>query len=82
MRVSETLRDEVPGLKVVLHCGGGSFKSQFKKADKSGAEFGVIIGEDEAQKQLVSLKPLRSDDEQKNMSIDQLTTTLRQWKQS
>jgi len=82
MKVSETLRDEVPGLKVLLHCGGGSFKSQFKKADKSGAEFGVIIGEDEAEKQLVSLKPLRSDDEQKNMSLEQLTTTLRQWKQS
>jgi len=82
VRVAETLRDEVDGLKVVLHCGGGSFKSQFKKADKSGAEFGVIIGEDEAEKQRVSLKPLRRDDEQKNMSLDQLTTTLRQWKQS
>jgi histidyl-tRNA synthetase len=41
------LRDQ--GLKAILHCGNGNFKSQMKKADASGARFAVIIGEDEAQ---------------------------------
>jgi histidyl-tRNA synthetase len=56
-RVAETLRDA--GLSVVLHCGGGSFKSQMKKADASGARHAAIIGDDEAQAGLVSVKPLR-----------------------
>ncbi|TXF11067.1 histidine--tRNA ligase [Pelomicrobium methylotrophicum] len=56
-QVAETLRDA--GLRVVLHCGGGSFKSQLKKADASGAQVAVIIGDDEAQAGEVSVKPLR-----------------------
>ena len=55
--VAETLRGR--GLSVVFHCGGGSFKSQMKRADSSGARFAVIIGEDEAGKNAVSLKPMR-----------------------
>ena len=55
--VAQQLREA--GLNVVLHCGGGSFKSQMKKADASGARFGVIIGDDEANTTEVSLKPLR-----------------------
>ncbi len=55
--VAETLRGR--GLSVVFHCGGGSFKSQMKRADSSGARFAVIIGEDEAVKSAVSLKPMR-----------------------
>jgi histidyl-tRNA synthetase len=46
---------------VVFHCGGGSFKSQMKKADASGARLAVIIGEDEAREGSASLKPLRED---------------------
>ncbi len=53
----EYLRDH--GLKSILHCGGGSFKSQMKKADASGARFALIIGDDEAAVEEVSLKPLR-----------------------
>ncbi|MBK5915795.1 histidine--tRNA ligase [Rhodocyclus purpureus] len=56
-RVAEGLRDQ--GLDVLLNCGGGSFKSQMKKADASGAPFAVIIGDDEANAGEVSLKPLR-----------------------
>ena len=55
--VAETLRGR--GLSVVFHCGGGSFKSQMKRADGSGARFAVIIGEDEVGKNVVSLKPMR-----------------------
>lgn len=80
MQVAEALRDNVENLKVMLHCGGGSFKSQFKKADKSGAEYAVVIGEDEAEQRQVSLKPLRHEGEQKNMSLDELIAQLQSWK--
>jgi histidyl-tRNA synthetase len=65
--VAERLRDE--GLAVVMHCGGGSFKSQMKKADASGARYAVIMGDDEAVANEVSLKPLREAGEQSRMSV-------------
>jgi len=61
-QVAERLRDG--GVSVVLHCGGGSFKAQMKKADASGARFAVIIGDDEAQVQQVTVKPLRESAQQ------------------
>jgi histidyl-tRNA synthetase len=74
-RVAEGLRDQ--GIDVVLHCGGGSFKSQMKKADASGAIFAVIIGDDEAAAGEVSLKPLReSGDEQKRVKVDDLADAI------
>ena len=60
--VAETLRNA--GLEVVLHAGGGSFKSQMKKADRSGARFAAIIGDDEAAANEISLKPLLEKAEQ------------------
>ncbi|MBL4609930.1 MAG: histidine--tRNA ligase, partial [Pseudomonas sp.] len=54
-RLAEQLRDALPGLRLVVHCGGGSFKSQFKKADKSGALFALILGEDEAAAQQIGI---------------------------
>jgi histidyl-tRNA synthetase len=57
-RVAEQLRDA--GLEVILHCGGGSFKSQMKKADASGAEFAVLIGDEEVAARAVTLKALRA----------------------
>lgn len=56
-RLAEQLRDE--GFAVILHAGGGSFKSQMKKADASGARFALILGDEEAATGRVSLKPLR-----------------------
>jgi histidyl-tRNA synthetase len=74
-RVAEGLRDQ--GIDAVLHCGGGSFKSQMKKADASGAVFAVIIGDDEAAAGEVSLKPLReSGDEQKRVKVDDLADAI------
>jgi histidyl-tRNA synthetase len=67
--VAESLRQH--GLRVVLHCGGGSFKAQMKRADASGARFAVIIGDDEAARQVVSLKPLREAGEQVQMAAEQ-----------
>jgi histidyl-tRNA synthetase len=68
--VAEQLR--ATGLEVVLHCGGGSFKSQMKKADASGAEFAVIIGDDEFKAGAVTLKPLRGDAAQERVPAAQL----------
>jgi len=61
-RVAETLRDH--GASVVLHAGGGSFKSQMKKADASGARLAVIVGDDEAASGSVAIKTLREGGEQ------------------
>lgn len=63
LRLAEAIRNETPLLKLQIHCGGGSFKSQFKKADKSGAEFAVILGEDEVNLGKVGLKYLRLENE-------------------
>jgi histidyl-tRNA synthetase len=72
MRFAEAIRNEIPGLKLQVNCGGGSFKSQFKKADKSGAEFAIILGDDEVERGEVSVKPLRNNEqEQQNMSQPQ-----------
>ncbi len=68
MRLAEKMRNEIDGIKLQVNCGGGSFKSQFKKADKSGAEYAIIIGDDEVSRGEVSLKPLRSGEEQKDLT--------------
>jgi histidyl-tRNA synthetase len=57
------------GLATVMHCGGGSFKSQMKKADASRARTAVIIGDDEAAAQQVTIKPLRSSAEQTRVEL-------------
>ncbi len=77
-RVAEGLRDH--GIDVLFNCGGGSFKSQMKKADASGAAFAVIIGDDEALAGEVTLKPLRSQgdqpNEQKRVGVDALADEI------
>jgi histidyl-tRNA synthetase len=65
--VAEQLRDA--GLAVILHCGGGSFKSQMKRADASGASYAVIVGDDEAGVGVVSVKPLREAAQQVRASV-------------
>ncbi|EDN67177.1 Histidyl-tRNA synthetase, class IIa [Beggiatoa sp. PS] len=62
--LAESLRDTLPKLRLLTHCGGGSFKSQFKRADKSGAKIAIVLGEDEMAKQQVTLKYLREDRQQ------------------
>jgi len=69
-RAAETLREG--GLRVLLHCGGGSFKSQMKKADGSGAVCAVIVGDDEAAADAVMLKPLRGGGEQQRVVMHDL----------
>lgn len=74
-RVAEGLRDQ--GIDVLLHCGGGSFKSQMKKADGSGAAFAVIIGDDEAVTGEAQLKALRAEGgAQQKLKVDDLAEAI------
>lgn len=77
-RLAEQVREALPGIRLVVHCGGGSFKSQFKKADKSGALFALILGEDEALAQQIGIKPLRSEGQQENIAWQALPERLKQ----
>jgi histidyl-tRNA synthetase len=74
--VAEQLRDA--GWRVVLHCGGGSFKSQMKKADASAAQVTVVIGDDEAQACEVSVKPMQGG-EQVRVKLAELVQTIDQF---
>jgi histidyl-tRNA synthetase len=74
-KCAESLRDE--GFNVVLHCGGGSFKSQMKKADATGASYAMIIGDDEVNAQEVTIKPLREPIEQASVKLDMVTDLIR-----
>jgi histidyl-tRNA synthetase len=65
---AEAIRDKVSGIKLQIDCVGGSFKSQFKKADKSGATYALILGDDEVNRGEVSIKPLRDNTEQQVLS--------------
>ncbi len=76
-RAAEMLRNT--GYAVFTHMGGGSFKSQFKRADASGAQLAVIIGEDEAAADAVTLKPLRAETEQQRVPLDELADRVGDW---
>ena len=73
-RAGEMLRDA--GLCVVVNGGGGSFKSQMKKADASGARYALLIGADEVAAEAVSVKPLREPGEQKTVPFAELRRAL------
>lgn len=75
--IAERLRDELPGIRLQTHCGGGSFKSQIKKADKSGAQVAIILGEEELASGQVSLKALRRELPQQTLALDALAPALR-----
>jgi histidyl-tRNA synthetase len=74
-QIAERLRDH--GIDVLLHCGGGSFKSQMKKADASGARFAVIVGDDEAQAGVVSVKALREPTAQARVALEKAVELVR-----
>ncbi|GAB5414861.1 MAG: histidine--tRNA ligase [Congregibacter sp.] len=73
----ESLRTALPELRFQQNLGGGSFKSQMKKADRSGAQLALLWGEDELAAGEVSLKPLRSAEEQRRVALDALPGELR-----
>ena len=75
LTAAELLRDA--GLAVQLHCGGGSFKSQMKKADASGARYALVIGDDEAAAAEVGVKPLRGAGEQVRLPLAAVVAHLK-----
>nr|WP_238401079.1 histidine--tRNA ligase [Alloalcanivorax marinus] len=76
LALAERLRDALPGVGIQCHCGGGGFKSQMKKADRSGARYALILGEDEVAARQVAVKPLREQDEQQQLNEDEVADWL------
>jgi histidyl-tRNA synthetase len=76
LKLAESLRDARPGLRVQTNMGGGNFKAQFRRADKSAAELAVILGDNEIERGVVSLKPLRHEGEQTECGLDQLAARV------
>ncbi|WP_417764174.1 histidine--tRNA ligase [Shewanella chilikensis] len=76
MKIAQELREKRPKLKVMSHCGGGNFKKQMKRADKSGAGFALIIGETELANNKVAVKPLRGDGAQQDVERQALADYL------
>ena len=74
--LAENLRSHFPNIRLECHCGGGSFKSQIKRADKSGARIALILGEDESAAGTVGLKYLREDRPQETVAQSDLSQLL------
>jgi len=78
VKLAESLRDALPGLRLVMNCGGGGFKTQFKRADKSGARIALLLGDEELAKNVVGVKFLREERAQQEVSMDTLAASLRE----
>ena len=76
LQLAEQIRDQYPEIKMVAHCGGGSIKSQMKKADKSGATIALILAEDELKNQQLTVKYLREKKQQTIISFNELTNFI------
>ena len=74
--LAEQLRDRLPGLRLQINAGGGSFKSQLKKADRSGALHALVLGDDELARRVIACKPLRGQGEQQDLAWDELAERL------
>lgn len=79
LALAESLRDAIPGLRIQANLAGGSFKSQFKRADRSAADLAFILGEDELAQNQVSIKHLRNESAQESVAINHLEQWLQQW---
>lgn len=79
LKLAEQLRKDIPGIRLQLNCGGGSFKSQMKKADKSGAIWALILGSNELESGTVILKPLRQEygAEQESLAMQELADRIK-----
>ena len=78
IELSEKLRDKHPSLRLLMNAGGGSFKSQLKRADKSGAAYALILGESELESQQIVVKPLLDSTPQQTLSLDELSDFIEQ----
>ena len=78
LALAERLRDEVPGIRLQTNAGGGSFKAQFKRADRSGARYALVLGEDELARGQIAVKDLRGQAEQAVHELNQLSGWFKQ----
>lgn len=76
LRLAEKLRSDLPALRLLMHCGGGSFKSQFKRADRSGARLALVLADQELADGTVGLKDLREGGEQQAHPVDAVVHVL------
>ena len=74
--IASELRRDVAGLRVMVHAGGGNFKKQLKRADKTGARFALLLGSQEMQSREVAVKPLRDGQEQQTIAFNALSSTI------
>jgi histidyl-tRNA synthetase len=79
LKIAETLRRDIPSLRILSNLGGGSFKTQFKRADRSGAELALVLGEEEIQRNIVTIKPLRAEGLQEHVAFQELQKWLNDW---
>ncbi|MEC9376436.1 MAG: histidine--tRNA ligase [Pseudomonadota bacterium] len=77
LTLAEELRNKDPKLSIEVNCGGGSFKVQFKRADKSGAKLALILGEEELHNKKIGIKPLRDDRDQQTVSWTDIATSIK-----
>ena len=77
--LAEELRDTYPNFSIEMNLGGGSFKQQFKRADKAGADIALIIGEDEIADNTVGIKSMQSGDQQKSVKRKDLLDKINQF---
>jgi histidyl-tRNA synthetase len=75
-KLAEQLRDAWPQLALQINLGGGSFKTQFKRADKSGAEFALVLGDDEVQRGVVAIKALRRELAQEDCPLERISERI------
>ena len=78
LAIAENIREEFPQLRLLTHCGGGNFKKQMKRADKSNAKFALILGDDELLAEKISVKPLREQGDQQTVALSQIANWLQQ----
>ncbi len=78
LALAERLRDSVPQVRIEVNCGGGSFKSQLKRADKSGAAYALILGDSETERRVIGLKSLRVEQPQLELSWDNVAAEISQ----
>ena len=76
MLLAESIRDILPGLRVMVHCTEGKFKAQLKKADASNATIALVIGDDEVAQGEIGLKHLRGDSQQINVAANDIIEHL------
>jgi histidyl-tRNA synthetase len=76
LRLAEQLRDALPGRGVLLNLGGGNFKTQFRRADRSGAQLALILGDEELDRGVAAVKPLRREDGQIDCPLAELPARI------